>query len=1000
MFASRSPARSGALGAIAACALALSGCAADGSGFISDNPFGAGPNYGGSDADSGGGGAGGASAGNGDDASRAITEADIIQIEGPRLYALSRYGGLSIIDISAPDHLSILGRYTASGIPFEMYLRDGTVYAMFSGWGHYDCDPQGYDCTYTSTSHVEAIDVTNAAHPQKRGSFDLPGDISDSRIVGDILYTVTYEDGYCWHCGSNPNTTVTSLNVANPAQIGVVDHLTYSVPDPYSYGWWRRSVMVNEDRMYVGGVDWSGSGEGHSTIQVIDISDPAGHLVQGASVQARGQIESRWQMDEKDGVLRVVSQPGTWWADDVPTVQTFQVISADEITPIAELPLVLPQPERLRSVRFDGDRAYAITAQQMDPLFTLDLHDPAHPVQAGQLEMPGWVYFMEPRGDRLYALGYEQNNPEGSLAVSLFDVADLANPTMISRVHFGGEWSNLPEDQDRIHKSFKIDDQNGAIFVPYSAWNYGDFTDGYYDCGTYTSGIQIVDFTADSLTLRGAAKSRGEARRAFVNGGRLFGVSDAAVTTFDISDRDAPAQKSEIALSTDVSQVVVAGDKVVRLASDWWTGAARLDVVPASDPSRTTPIGSIDLAALDSAQAGNWCWGWSYWGANVFAQGDMVYLVRQGYDGGYYDGTSYSQPQAEVVAVDISTPSAPAVRGRLSFSRPLSYRWYGGVIAGGEDVVQVGTRLVFRSIQSTGYDTTSIEAATLEIIDMADPDHPARRTLALPSGYGHTGLIPLGTKVRLSHWAPLAGDASKVRFFLDEVDVAVATPVLTSINVPGSLLSWDGPSGRALTVDYARETLTGVTYQTCATVFGGNASFDFDEGNIYDYEHATGTCSALHRTLNLVDVEGGVASVADDLPLNDNVYLDSPKLGDDRVFFSTGYSYGYYDDVGSSGTYGPRQLIIGGLREGSLRVVEQAMDPNDWSYTAAVAGKKLVMTTYDPPGVAVLDATNLDVVTYARKADLTGYAYDVTMMGDTALCSMGPWGLQAVDISH
>src|SRR5687767_1486862 len=92
----------------------------DPGGFVSDNPGAAastgigGPNTGvGGAVGSGQGGAGGmggtggnSGSGNpGDDPGREIAEADIIQTEGDRLYALSRYGGLSVIDAAQPEAL-------------------------------------------------------------------------------------------------------------------------------------------------------------------------------------------------------------------------------------------------------------------------------------------------------------------------------------------------------------------------------------------------------------------------------------------------------------------------------------------------------------------------------------------------------------------------------------------------------------------------------------------------------------------------------------------------------------------------------------------------------------------------------------------------------------------------------------------------------------------------------------------------------------------------------
>src|SRR5690606_10945896 len=132
-------------------------------------------------------------------------------------------------------------------------------------------------------------------------------------------------------------------------------------------------------------------------VQVVDISDPSGALVAGAVFAVAGPIQSRWQMDEFGGVFRVISQPGGWGNLLPPVLETFQVFSSDDIERVGYLTVAMPQEnEVLKSARFDGDRAYAITAEQVDPLF--DLSDPFEPVQLGELEMPGWVYHLEPRG--------------------------------------------------------------------------------------------------------------------------------------------------------------------------------------------------------------------------------------------------------------------------------------------------------------------------------------------------------------------------------------------------------------------------------------------------------------------------------------------------------------------------------------------------------------------------------------------------------------------------
>jgi hypothetical protein len=983
--------------------------------FVSDNPQGgaAGNAKGAAD------GAAAPAAGAGHDsnsdqnaaANRAIAEADIIQVSGGTLYALSQYSGLSVIDISAKDHLKILGRWQSLGVPFEMYLRGNMVYAMFTSWGQYLYDANADAYQWVTTSRIEALDVSNPAAIQRVGTFDMPGEISDSRTVGDVLYAVTYEDGACWNCQPKPNTTITSLAVGDPKAIHVVDQLSYTNPDPYGYGWWRRSITVTPQRMYVAGIEWDGKGDGHSTIQVVDISDPGGKLVPGAAVQAAGQIESRWQMDETNGVLRVVSQPGIWWQNGTPVVQTFTVASSNDVKPLGSLTLSLPQPERLQSARFDGNRAYAVTAVQHDPLFTIDLSDPKSPKQAGSIEMPGFIYYTEPRGDRLYTVGFEQGNPEGSLAVSLFDVSNLAAPAMLERVHFGGDWSNLAEDQDRIHKAFTFVDDLGLLMVPFTAYSYDQKAN--YGCSSYQSGIQLIDFGKDTLAKRGVAPAKGWARRAFVHDDRLFGVSDSEVGTFDISDRDAPKQTASLPIATNVTQSVVVGDTIARLASDWWSGSARLDLVPLADPARIEPLGSLDLSSL-SPQADT-CWGWGYYVSNAFAMGQSVVLVRAGWD------YASQQPTTSLDVIDLSDVAHPKPTGHVDLAfNPYSYGWWYGDASSGDTAVLLGTTLVLRTIENPIYydpaHPGTPEHASLELVDLANPAKPVHTTFAVPDGYGHTNLIADGHDVLLSHWVPDAKDPYKVRFYVDRVDVSdSAKPVLTSsVNVPGALISVDGPSGRVLTLDYKRVEVDSVLAQDCYAAFGYGAEWMPADANNPDWQ-APGTCYGLHRTFKLLDVDAGQATLRSVSDLADGAWLGNLLLGDDRVFAVQ--NAGYYgmgpsaggDAAAPAGGVGTkdaaadlavgRLIALGGMRDGELKQATRKLAPNEWVYAAATIGKKAITTGYSSPALGVFDTTDLDAPKYGVVEELPSWVSNVTVSGDLAICSMSFWGVQTIDVS-
>jgi hypothetical protein len=692
-------------------------------------------------------------------------------------------------------------------------------------------------------------------------------------------------------------------------------------------------------------------------------------------------------MDEKDGVLRVVSQPGIWWSDAMPAVQTFTVLSSQNLQPLGYTELQLPKPETLRAVRFDGPRAYAITAEQTDPLFTIDLSNPAQPQQMGELEIPGWIYHIEPRGDRLLTLGFDNAAEGGSLHVSLFDVSDMANPTMIKREAFGGKWSNVAEDQDRIHKAFKILDDQNLILVPYSGYSWNEFDGG---CGTFTSGIQLFDFTENTLVKRGVAASRGQARRAFLHNTRLFAVSDEEVRTFDINDRDAPDQTAGLPLATHVNRTVVVGSHVVRLSADWWTQEPRIDIVPAADPGQLSPIGSLDLAALAvDPSGGKECYGWALYNARLFANGDHVYIT--------WPSADWSSTR--VAAVDLSDPASPQLKGQLTVPVALGYGWgygYGGVVSSGDSIVQAGSTLVMQRVEDPWGDQSKLRKGFLDIVDLSNPAQPkVAASYALPDAYGYTPLKVQGKTVLTSHWAPLAGNASKVKFYLDRVNVSVpsAPAANAPLNVPGSLVAWDNPSSRLLTADYAKTSSNVPSAEACWAIDGGM----YEPANENNWG-GPGTCSVLHRTLKLVGVSGGQASLLDSYPVDDGTYIGNVMTGDNRVFAAMSNGDWYASD----GPYwsASRVVVVGGMREGELDVGFAEGQEVAESNPVAVDGTTLVMTSWNPPSLSVLDASDMGELTVTRMGELASYANDVTVHNGQALCSLGGYGLEVVDLAE
>jgi len=557
------------------------------------------------------------------DASRAVSEADIVQLdhEQNRIYAISRSGSLAIVDASKPAQLTLMGKTALSGEPFEMYRRGDILLTMSNGGSGADGSPVPVvldgDGTVPpapdakASALLSAVDVSDPAKAHTIATFRVPGEIADSRIVGNVLYLATFEDGQCYGCTTNQaRTLVTTFDIADATKPKQIDQLTFASPagPGFNAAWstpWKRSIVATNERLYVGGLASNAdTTTDEGVIQVLDITDPTGHLTVGAKIITAGPVLSRWQMDESDGVLRVISQRGagrTGNGERFPDIDTFRIESTQSLVRLGHTTLTLPRQEGLKTVRFDGARAYAITFNQTDPLFAIDLSDPVNPVQKGELHMPGWMYYLEPHGDRVIGLGLDRNDQAGNLNVSLFDVSNMATPTLVQRVSFGPtnmyeDYSItngvLAEDQDRIQKAFRVF-EDGLIAIPFS----GGGTSSGNACAAQGSGIQLVDWARTGLVKHAMLPVTGNARRAIRRDSavakELIAVSDSNVSSFSIDLRDAPKQTADVVIGTCVARTTPNGQPV----GGWGGGGGDYnpnggyDYAYGSDTSSSTPWG-------------------------------------------------------------------------------------------------------------------------------------------------------------------------------------------------------------------------------------------------------------------------------------------------------------------------------------------------------------------------------------------------------------------------
>ncbi len=176
-----------------------------------------------------------------------------------------------------------------------------------------------------------------------------------------------------------------------------------------------------------------------------------------------------YRLSEHNGDLRVLSFTGelgwvlpedaTSGSAPPPSPATLTVLresAADKTLatigtlPNSKHPEPLGKPgEQVHAVRFAGARGYLVTFRRVDPLYVLDLADPADPRVAGSLEVPGFSDYLFPLTDGLlFGVGREvdASGRIGGIKLGLFDVSDATQPKALDARTLGAAGSQSALD--------------------------------------------------------------------------------------------------------------------------------------------------------------------------------------------------------------------------------------------------------------------------------------------------------------------------------------------------------------------------------------------------------------------------------------------------------------------------------------------------------------------------------------------------------------------------
>ena len=405
-----------------------------------------------------------------------VDEADIVKTDGKYIYYVT--DTREVVILSAVDgkteKLSTVGSTGIENYISDIYVKGdrlitvGTIYK---------------DNSDESSAGIVVYDISDRSNPEMLYDFSQTGSILSSRMVGDCIYLVTNDYVYR---GGRPVPLCGSTD--SPKKLGASDICCVPNPRTSSYivlsavdissGEQGRSatkavlgasneIYCNDHSLYCTSMEWpENSGSYYTRIVRADLDGLKVKIAATASV--RGYVDSQFSMDEHDGYFRIA----TTSQRDGMDVNNLYILDSKlketgEVTGFA-------RNESIKAVRFIGEKAYVITYEAIDPLFIIDLSDPASPRIEGEVKIDGFSTLLIPVSkDRLLGIGHATGDNgyggeyDSGLKLALFDISDPSEPKVLDSKEFQ-DMSSIAQND---HHALMVNGDAGYFAIPYEVWN-------------------------------------------------------------------------------------------------------------------------------------------------------------------------------------------------------------------------------------------------------------------------------------------------------------------------------------------------------------------------------------------------------------------------------------------------------------------------------------------------------------------------------------------------
>ncbi|MDE6760497.1 MAG: beta-propeller domain-containing protein [Lachnospiraceae bacterium] len=441
----------------------------------------------------------------------------------------------------------------------EFYLYNDKLILMYSK-SNYTAVPAKND------SVIVIYDLKDKSKPQKIKTLTQSGWYESSRISNGYLYTISnfsdtsladkkeYEkyipsiNGETIACRNiyypkdvvmQTTYVVTSLNLKNP------EDFTDTKAIPTAGG----SSYVSDSSIYFYATIYSDI----TKTEIMKLGYEKGKLTVGNSAVVTGYLYDSFALSEYNGHLRIVA---TIPANNISLLRSNIDIASDNTAnnPIVEdvnalyildekMELTgkltgLAPGEQIYSARFMGDIGYFVTYRNTDPLFSVDLSDPAEPKILGALKIPGFSNYLHFYSkDMLLGIGQETDpNTQEFLGLKL-SMFDISNPSDVKEKD-----KYIIENSDFSyalynHKAIMIDPEKNIFGFLYYGSKTKDYQYGYY-YATYTYDAKDGFIQTASYEVNDGSEYESDAVRGLYIGDYFYLATNKSISSYKIGSEN------------------------------------------------------------------------------------------------------------------------------------------------------------------------------------------------------------------------------------------------------------------------------------------------------------------------------------------------------------------------------------------------------------------------------------------------------------------------------